>query len=155
MNNKNKMLIGIFVLLLAANAVKWSVSAAGKKAGADDILIKKQTVNFTLSAADAFKTPLRNLFNAPRTARSSAISRPAMAQAPAKKKDWPSLKFNGSAVNNGKKCAFLSGAGFSGAVYEGDDFLADGYTLISVTDAGAQVKDKETGDTKIYTKDGR
>ena len=155
MNGKNKMLIGIFALLLAANAVKWSVSAAGKKAGTDDVMIKKQSVNFTLPAADVFRAPARNLFNAPRTVRPSAISRPGAVQAPVKKKDWPLLKFSGSAVNNGKKCAFLSGAGFSGAVYEGDNFLADGYTLLKVTDAGAQVKDKETGETKIYTKDGR
>jgi len=155
MSGKNKILTGIFALLLAANAVKWSVSFLGKKTAADDVMLKKQSVSFTLPAADAYKNPARNLFNAPRAARPSAISRPGAVQAPVKKKDWPSLKFSGSAVNNGKKCAFLSGAGFSGAVYEGDDFLADGYTLVSVTDAGAQVKDKETGDTKIYTKDGR
>lgn len=153
----SRILIAVLSVLLLLNIFKWVGNMKKGVSETSDIKLKNQIINFTDEIPAKYNSAGRNLFNAPRTERYSYSSSKNKTDKPVaeKKRDWPELKLSGTAINGGKKCAFLSGPGFSGAVYEGNDFLGGKYTLNRITDAGAEVYDKETGELKIYTKDGR
>jgi hypothetical protein len=161
------ILIGAAGLLLIFNIVKWTgVWKEGSGDTTEVSATRRLQVDFQKPADAQNAKPARNLFSGGPAGEYFSQGGNETGYVPGKKanptpaptavsaKKWPDFKISGTALNDGKKSAFFSGAAYNGAVNEGDD-INEGYKLVAINERDVDITDKTTNETRKFPMEGK
>lgn len=156
MPDKMKWLYGVLALLLVLNIVNWA-GGFGKKRyrAAPAEIVRSVSISYRSLPEKPGKRPAGEIFNGPASfAPEPAAVTQKTEPLPPPPVRWPDFRVAGTAVNDGKKCAFFSGSAFKGVINEGDD-IVERYVLTSIGSGSVEITDKISGEKRTFKMEGR